>query len=345
MTSLNADRNARRRHRTAPLLTTLLAGAGLAAAACGSGAGSAPVNAPPASPHTAAEQAATRNWLAKTNQMWANDDFAALDQITTGEMRTVYRYEEQQAKTAMNPSRPAFQLTGLSITVPCQNARTAIFVAYGDTDVFTLGQGMQPVAMVFQRTAGTWKLAAAVHYPSGGAGWPALCRQRPATTAPALLAPDSYAPDLARVLTRAMTGAQTTTVTASPFAVNGFLAGSGSVNGQAATWIRQDRRAGVSFTGNFAPAPDPTFALPLGNGCGYWLIGFLTQTSTHGSPSGLRKTSWPDSSPVATPRPAVVHHESDTYITTYTALDPLRSAGGTVALDGFFGWPLTAVAS
>jgi hypothetical protein len=34
-----------------------------------------------------------------------------------------------------------------------------------------------------------------------------------------------------------------------PFTVNGFLSGSGSVNGQAATWIRQDQRAGVSFTG------------------------------------------------------------------------------------------------
>ncbi len=84
---------------------------------------------------------------------------------------------------------------------------------------------------------------------------------------------------------------------------------------------------------------------PESNGRGYWLIGFLTQTTTHRSPSGLRTTSWPDSSPVATPRPAVVHHETDTYITTYTALDPLRSAGGTVALDGFFGWPLTTIAS
>ena len=160
-----------------------------------------------------------------------------------------------------------------------------------------------------------------------------------------MLAPDRYTADLARVLTRAMTGAQPTTATASPFAVNGFLSGSGSVNGQAATWIRQDQRAGVSFTGHFTPAPDPTFALPLANGRGYWLIGFLTQTTTHRSPSGLRTTSWPDSSPVATPRPAVVHHETDTYITTYTALDPLRSAGGTVALDGFFGWPLTTTAS
>ena len=221
----------------------------------------------------------------------------------------------------------------------------AIFVAYGDTDVFSLGQRMQPYAMVFQRIGGNWKLAAAVGNPADGARWPALCSQGTATTAPAVLAPDRYTPDLARVLTHAMTGARTTTVTASPFAVNGFLSGSGSVNGQAATWIRQDQRAGVSFTGHFTPAPDPTFALPLANRRGYWLIGFLTQTSAHSSPSGLRTTSWPDSSPVATPRPSVVHHETDTYITTYTALDPLRSAGGSVALDGFFGWPLTAVAS
>jgi hypothetical protein len=204
---------------------------------------------------------------------------------------------------------------------------------------------MRPYAMIFQRTGGRWKLAAAIQYPSGGAGWPALCSQGTATTAPAVLAPDRYAADLARVLTRAMTGAQPTTVTASPFAVNGFLSGPGSVNGQAATWIHQDQRAGVIFTGHFTSTPDPTFALPLADGRGYWLIGFLTQTSTHRSPSGLRTTSWPDSSPVATPRPAVVHHETDTYITTYTALDPLRSTGGTVALDGFFGWPLTSVAS
>ena len=69
-----------------------------------------------------------------------------------------------------------------------------------------------------------------------------------------MIAPDAYAPDLAKLLTHAMTGAQPTNVTAAPFAVNGFPSGSGSVNGQAATWIRQDRRAGVSFTGYFTPA-------------------------------------------------------------------------------------------
>jgi hypothetical protein len=332
------------RKRSAALLSALLAGAGLAVVACGGGAASTAANAPPASSHTAAEQAATLNWLDQSSDMWTASDFAALNRVTTGEMRTVYQVEEEQATLPAGASRQPFQLTGLSITIPCQVAGDDVFVAYGDTDVFTLGQSMQRYAMVFQRSGGNWKLAAAVQYP-GGAGWPALCSQGTASTASALLAPDRYTADLARVLTRAMTGAQPTTATASPFAVNGFLSGQDSVNGQAATWIRQDQAAGVSFTGHFTPAPDPTFALPLANDRGYWLIGFLTQATTHSSPSGLRATSWPDSSPVATPRPAVVHHETDTYITTYTALDPLRSAGGTVALDGFFGWPLTAVAS
>jgi hypothetical protein len=327
------------------LLCALLAGIGLAAAGCGGGADSAAVHAPAASPHTAAEKAATLAWLDQTSHMWTASNFAALDQVTTGAIRTIYQVEEQQASLPTNADRLPFHLTGLSITIPCQVSGDAIFVAYGDTDVFTLGQRIQPYAMVFQRSDGTWKLAAAVQYPSGGAGWPALCRQGTAATAPAVLAADRYTADLARVLTRAMTGAQPTTVTASPFAVNGFLSGPDSVNGQAATWITQDRRAGVSFTGHFSPVPDPTFALPLASGRGYWLIGFLTQTTTHRSPSGLRTTAWPDSSPVGTPRPAVVHHETDTYITTYTALDPLRSAGGTVALDGFFGWPLTTTVS
>ena len=78
---------------------------------------------------------------------------------------------------------------------------------------------------------------------------------------------------------------------------------------------------------------------------GYWLVGFLTQSNTYSSPAGLRKAAWPDGNPVAKPRPPVVHHETETFITTYAAVDPLRSAGRTVTLDGFFGWPLTAHAS
>jgi hypothetical protein len=332
--------NGIRRSRRVLPLTAVLAAAIPAAAACGGSGGSSPVDAPPASPHTAAERSAALNWLAKTNQMWNEQDFSAVDQVTTGEMRAIYQAEERQATPVSRPY--SLKLTGLSVTVPCRAGGSPLFVAYADTDVFTLGQSLQPVAMIFQQVGGRWRLAAAVNRP--GNGWPALCRQGTSVTAPAVVARQDYAPDLARVLTRAMTGAAQTTATAAPFALNGFLSGPGSVPAQAATWLRQDRRAGDSFTATLTPARDPTFALPLASGRGYWLVGILDQTSSYSSPSGLRQSSWPDGSTVPATRPAVVHHQTNTFITTYTAIDPLRSAGGTVALDGFFGCPLTATA-
>ena len=321
-----------------------LAVIGLAMAGCGEGRAPA-VNAPPASAHTAAEQAAVTNWLAKTDQMWQSNDFAAVDQVTVGQMRTIYLSEERQASLPDNASREPFDLTGLSITVPCHTGSPTVFVAYGDTSVFDLDSSVQSVAMVFERVGGLWKLAAAVNHPDGGSGWPTLCTGGTPPVTPPLLAPGRYTFDLARVLTRAESGTAQTTHTASPFAVNDFLAGPGSIPALSATQIRQDRQGGVRFTGSFAPAPGPTFALPLANGRGYWVIGSLTQSGTYSAPSGLRAKAWPDGNQVATPRPAVVHHETDTFTTTYTAIDPLRPDHAAVTLDGFFGWPLTAVAS
>jgi hypothetical protein len=326
-----------------PLAAALL---GLTVAACAGGS-STPVSPPPASVHTAAEKAAVLHWLAMTNDMWTSSDFASLDQITTAEMRTIYLAEKRQASLPSNASRQAFQLTGLSITIPCQTGRPDVFVAYGDTDVFDLGAAVQPMAMVFQRAAGRWKLAAAVSRPDNG--WPALCTRGAPPATPAAVAPGDYALALARVLTHAMTGVKETTAAAAPFAVNDFLGGSGSVNAQSATAIRQDKQGGVSFAGRFTPTANPTLALPLASGRGFWLIGILTQSGTHTSAAGLRAKNWPDGNQVATPRPAVVHRETDTFITTYTAIDPLRPAGNPVSavltLDGFFGWPLAAVAS
>ncbi len=321
-----------------------LAGIGLAVAGCGGG-GAPAASAPPGSAHTAAEQAAVMNWLNKTNQMWQSNDFAAVDQVTVGQMRTLYLAEERQASLPDNASRESFSLTGLSITVPCHTGSPAVFVAYGDTAVFDLGSSVQSVAMVFEQAGGRWKLASAVNHSDGSSGWPALCTHGTPPAAPAALAAGDYTSDLARVLTRAESGAAQTTQTASPFAVNDFLAGPGSIPVESATQIRQDRKGGVTFTGSFAPAPDPTFALPLASGRGYWVIGSLTQSGTYSAPSGLRAKAWPDGNQVATPRPAVVHHESDTFTTTYTAIDPLRPNHAAVTLDGFFGWPLTATAS
>ena len=230
--------------------------------------------------------------------------------------------------------------------MPCHHGAESTFVAYGDTNVFTLGQSMQPVAMVFRRVGRAWKLAAIVNQSSGSGhpAWPALCRAGTGTAAPADLVPSYYAAALARTLDHAATGATETAAAASPFAVNSFFTGPGSVNAQSATEIRQDRAAGATLAEQFTPA-DPTLALPLAGGLGYWLVGVLTQTGSYSSAAGIRKDTWPDGASIGPARPAVVHHQTDTFITTYTAIDPLRSAGGRVTLDGFFGWPLTSAAS
>jgi hypothetical protein len=153
-----------------------LAGIGLAVTGCGGGGASA-VNAPPASANTAAERAAVTSWFVQTNQMLTKNDFRAVDRVTTGQMRTVYLTEEQQASLPKNADRMAFQLAGLSIIVPCHTGSPTVFVAYADTDVFDLRSSVQSVAMVFERAAGLWKLATAVNHPDGGPGWPALCTQ------------------------------------------------------------------------------------------------------------------------------------------------------------------------
>lgn len=340
--------NANGNRRTSYLLAAMLAAAAVAIAACSSEQAAPSVGAPPASRHTAAERATTLTWLAKTNQMWTKDDFTSLNQVTTGEARSVYLTEEHQAAGDPSPSgRSPFQLTGLSITVPCHTGSETTFVAYGDTDVFTLGQSMQPVAMVFQRADGAWKLSAVVNSPSGGARsrWPTLCRAGAGTTASAVLAPADYRVALSRALDHAATGATETTAAAAPFAVNSFFSGPDSVNAQSAKDLRQDRAGRVTLTERFTPAVGPAIALPLASGRGYWLVGILAQTSSYGSAAGIRKATWPDGSSVASPRPTVVHHQTDTFVTTYTAIDPLHSAGGPVTLDGFFGWPLTSTAS
>jgi hypothetical protein len=341
--------NIRTRGRAAFLLAMTLAAVPLATAACGGSQAAPPVGAPPASEHTSAERAATMHWLAATNQMWTKDDFAALDQVTMGEGRLIYRTEQRQAAGAPSPSgRTPFQLTGLSITVPCRSGAGAggtgpVFVAYADTDVFTLGQSVLPEAMVFQQASGTWKLAAVVSGSSGSSSprWPALCRAGADPAAAVVLPPADYGATLARVLDQATTGATETGRAAAPFAVNSFFAGPDSINVQSATDSRRDRADGVILAQRFAPAAGPAFALPLAGGRGYWLVGVFSQTRIYHSAAGTRKASWPDGTPIASSRPPVVHQETDTFVTTYTAADPLRSAGGRVVLDGFFGWPLT----
>jgi hypothetical protein len=335
------------RRRTVPLLASIVTASAVAVAACGGG-GAPAVGAPPASRQTATERAATQRWLAKTNQIYTRNEFSLTNQVTTGEARSAYLAQENQTRSDPGPAgRKPLRLTSVSITVPCHHGAAATFVVYGDTNVFTLGQSLQPEALVFQRVGRVWKLAAIVNQSSGSGhpAWPTLCRAGAGTTAPAVLASAGYVAALARTLNRAATGVTETAAAAAPFAVNSFFTGPDSVTAQSATQIRQDRAGGATLAEQFAPTADPTLALPLAGGRGYWLVGVLTQTGRYSSAAGTRKDTWPDGATIGPERPAIVHHGTNTYITTYTATDPLRSAGGRVALDGFFGWPLTAVAS
>jgi hypothetical protein len=354
--------NASHGRRTSLLLTATLVAVTVAAAGCAGSAAPPPVGAPPASQHTAGERVATLNWLAKTSQMWTKGNFAALDQVTTGEARTVYLTEKRQAAGDPGPSgRTPFKLSGLSITVPCHGfsettvsgpgaagsgGAGSVFVAYGDTDVFTLGQSMRPEAMVFEQAAGVWKLAAVVNGSSGGTGprWPALCRAGAGQGAATVLAPADYQAALARALDHAATGVAETARAAAPFAVNSFFAGPGSINVQFARESSKDRAGGVTLAQRFTPAAGPALALSLADGRGDWLVGVFSQITNYGSVAGIRKATWPDGNAVASPRPAVVHDETDTFVTTYAATDPPRSSGRRVVLDGFFGWPVTSVA-
>jgi hypothetical protein len=338
--------NATGTRRAAPLLAAIVAASAVAATACGGGAPA--VGAPPASRHTAAERTAALSWLARTNQIWTRDDFAPLDRATTGEARTAYLAQENRTRSDPGPAgRPPLRLASVSITVPCHRGAATTFVAYGDTDVFTLGQSMQPVALVFRRVGGAWKLAVIVNQASGSGqpGWPALCRAGAGATAPAVLAPADYAAALSRTLDRAATGTPETAAAAAPFAMNSFFTGPDSVTAQSAAQVRQDRAGRATVAEQFAAAGDATLALPLAGDRGYWLVSVLTQTARYSSTAGIRKDTWPDGTSIGPARPVVVHHETDTFITTYTAIDPLRSAGGPVTLDGFFGWPLTSEAS
>jgi hypothetical protein len=233
--------------RSLPLTAALagMATIGLTLAACGEAGPQRP--APPAWPGPLNRPPVT-NWLVKTNQMWTSNDFAALDQVTTGQMRTIYRSEQRQASLPANASRMAFQLTGLSITVPCHTGSPAIFVAYADKDVFDLWTGVQHVAMVFQR--GRPVATGHGRHPSRRLGLASPVHYRNASRHPACARTQQLHPDLARVLTRAAAGAAQTSDTHS--APAGLSARSGR------TAARSPRPGPPSRTTRPTPSSPPT---------------------------------------------------------------------------------------
>jgi len=332
--------------RTATVLVVIFAGLVVLVAGCNShiAQSTASVDVPPSSAGTAIERAATQTWFAATNQMFTKHSFDAIDEVTIGSMRAIYQYEAGQTATATaTATGKRLTMTDVSITLACQNTSPSIFVAYARTDVFTLGQGTQSAAMVFQEDGPTWKLAAAVTHLDGSS-WPVLCQASCPDIGSAELAGTDYTRTLAAVLNHATTGTTPTPAQAHPFAVNSYLSGSGSITDQAATSMHKDQSAGVQLRTTFTTTSDPTFALQLADNRGYWLIGTLEQHDELVSRAGITGKDWPDGTVVDTPRPSTVHQQTDEFITTYTAVDPVQAATAPVTLNGFFGWPIVAVA-
>jgi hypothetical protein len=326
--------------RVAVPLTAILAVAVVLLAGCASTPPSdAVVRQPSSSAGTADQRAATMAWFDATNSMWTRHDFNAVDNVTIGAMRTIYQHEATTTDGATG--RKKLTLNDLSITIPCQTTSPSVFVAYARTNVFTLGDGVQSAAMVFQQDGPTWKLAAAITHLDGPS-WPALCQQSCPTVADAKLAPYAFDSTLAGVLSNAATGRTPTAAQGHPFAVNSFLSGTGSVSDQSATSLRDEQNAGDRFTSTFTTTTAPTFAFPLADNSGYWIIGTLEQHDELDSAAGLTAKTWPDGDQVDTPHPATVHHQTDEFLTSYAAIDPANSVAGLVTLDGFFGWPIAA---
>ena len=149
--------------------------ASLAVTACSAPAGPAPA-------HRTEEQSAVLNWLAKTNAMWTRNDFAALEEITTAEMRTIYLAEQRGGEPAVQrvaaavpadrpvhrdpvPARPPGRLRRLR-----RHRRLRPRPGHA-----AHGHGVPRVRWPVEA-------AAAVIRPAGG--WPALCTQGAPPSAP-----------------------------------------------------------------------------------------------------------------------------------------------------------------
>ena len=288
-------------------------------------------------------KAGVQNWLTQTNKMWRMNDFSELGKVTTGEMQAVYLYDKSQLKLSI-PEKP-FHFSKLSVVVPCETGATKTFVAYADTDVFTFRQGIHPYAMVFEKVGGTWKLAAVEGSPTGKADWPALCTGHSPTMSSPVLTAAAYTSTLAPVLTKFSSGIAVPATAAAPFDPSWFTGGSDSIQSEFSSQFTPDEAKQVALTVNLSPAAYPTFAWPLATGDGYWVVGSVTQTDTHDSPVGITSDTWPDGAPVDSPSPTVVHHQVDTFITSYAAVDPLSSSGSPVQVDAFYGSTVSGAAS
>ena len=291
---------------------------------------------------------AVNTWFADTNLMWTAQDFATLDQVTTGAGRALYKVEIHT--TAKGKVKKPFTLTDLSVAVPCQSGATKTFLAYANTDIFTFGDGSTESAMVFEQVGSHWKFADVVSPPTGAATpktgtWPKLCTDSTKGESKLVLPVSNLPSRLATTLERFSVSTPPPSSAAEPFAPGSWFVGTTSVSTTFTTSWKQFSAQGDELTQKFAPSSFPTFAWPLANGNGVWVVSPLTQRDTLGDPAGDTTGTWPGGGSVTSPHPSVVHKRAHNLHPNYAAVDPSSKAGGSVTLDGFYGWMASSKAS
>lgn len=313
------------------------------ATACGSASSAGSAAPPRAQPPTAAQaDAAVQTWFAATNQMVTAHDFSQLDSVTTGAMTDAYRNARDAVATqpTSSPAKP-FVLKNLTVVVPCQGTGPADFVAYADTDVFSLGTSVDSHAMVFVKSGGRFKLAATVSHPPGSPPWPRLCRPGTAPSALALvLRPNGVGASLAQAFNRNIVAPTGDSAAVAPFVLNQFT----NFKADSADASTKLQAAHDTWSTTFLVSPAPSYALPLASG-GYWVLVTLAQHSVVTDPQGNSGGTWPDGAPVATPHPAVVHRQATEFTVTDAVIDPPSKAGARATVDGFFGYEAKSSAS
>ena len=292
-----------------------------------------------------------KTWFADTNRMWTTNDFSTLDKVTTGAGRALYKVNIHSLAqgNASGVNKP-FTLTGLSVVVPCQSGSTKTFVAYANTNVFTFGKESTESAMVFEQVGHDWKFADLVSPPTGAAApktgaWPKLCTNSKVSEGKLVVPVSSFSSDLVTRLNRFSVTTPPASSTAAPFGPTTWFVGATSVSSTFSTSAAQFAAESDTLTQKFEMSSYPVFSWPMADGNGVWVIAPVTQRDNLGDPAGNTTTTWPGGGSVTSPHPTTVHSQVTSFTPNYAAVDPSTQSGGSVTLDGFYGWRETSKAT
>lgn len=304
--------------------------------ACGGTAASAPGTVPT----QAQAHSAINRLLADTNEMETLTNVFNYRKVTTGAARAAYDYALGQLRSAGRSivGKP-FTLSDLKIVVPCAGSPSPVFIAFARTSIFTEGQSVEPVAMVFSRQAGEWKLATVVKGQSSN--WPAVCTSgtKAGPGSPGV-AVSRVSPELEGLYNRTWNLSAVTAATTAPFALNVYT----NLPSGYSSAVTQDREAGVIDSYSYSPGPYPTYSVPLAGG-GAWVIVDVAEAYAGTTVKGILSTDWPGGSPLPSGTPAkVLHRKSASFLEIYSVLDR-PSAQGAASVDGFLGFQTASSAS